>query len=115
MKAESLRKVCEAFEEISGEAMVTIESGRTFNLQSLPIKYHIPNTNKFRIFTYKNPSSKRYEKVLKCDYEACDKWCRKWHNCLDHFRIHAMERPYICPIPNCGLSFTQKVNLNKLV
>lgn len=35
MKAEALRKVCEAFDEVSGDVMVTIESGRTFDLRSV--------------------------------------------------------------------------------
>ena len=35
MRAESLRKVCEAFDEVSGDVMVTIETGRTFDLRSV--------------------------------------------------------------------------------
>lgn len=68
MKAESLRKVCEAFDEVSGDVMVTIETGRTFDLRSVQIKKHVPDTKQFRIFTYKNPRSKRHIKVLKCDH-----------------------------------------------
>ena len=98
MRAENLRGVCGAFEEVSGEVMVTIESGRTFDLRSVKIKKHVPDTKQFRIFTYKNPRSKRHIKVLKCDHEGCDKWFRKWHNFFDHLRIHTNERPYVCPI-----------------
>lgn len=115
MKAEALRKVCEAFDEVSDEVMVTIESGRTFDLRSVQIKKHVPDTKQFRIFTYKNPRSKRHIKVLKCDHENCDKWFRKWHNFFDHLRIHTNERPYVCPVPDCGFSFTQRANLNKHV
>lgn len=68
MKAESLRKVCEAFDEVSDDVMVTIETGRTFDLRSVQIKKHVPDTKQFRIFTYKNPRSKRHIKVLKCDH-----------------------------------------------
>ena len=106
MRAEALRKVCEAFDEVSGDLMVTIESGRTFDLRSIQIKKHVPDTKQFRIFTYKNPSSKNYIKVLKCDHENCEKWFRKWHNFFDHLRIHTMQRPYVCPVPDCGFSFT---------
>jgi hypothetical protein len=35
MRAEALRKVCEAFDEVSGDVMVKIESGRTFDLRSI--------------------------------------------------------------------------------
>ncbi len=44
MKAESLRKVCEAFDEVSGDVMVTVETGRTFDLRSVQIKKHVPDT-----------------------------------------------------------------------
>ena len=115
MKAESLRKVCEAFDEVSGDVMVTVETGRTFDLRSVQIKKHVPDTKQFRIFTYKNPRSKRHIKVLKCDHQGCDKWFRKWHNFFDHLRIHTNERPYVCPVPDCNFSFTQRANLNKHV
>lgn len=35
MRAEALRNVCEAFDEVCGDVMVTIESGRTFDLRSV--------------------------------------------------------------------------------
>jgi hypothetical protein len=35
MKAESLRTVCEAFDEVNGDVIVTVESGRTFDLRSV--------------------------------------------------------------------------------
>lgn len=106
MKAEALKKTCQAFCDVAGEVLVTVESGRTFDLRSVQIKKHVPSTKKFRIFTYKNPKSKRYIKVLKCDHEGCPKWFRKWHNFFDHLRIHTNERPYVCPHVNCGFSFT---------
>lgn len=73
----------------------------------------MPCTKKFRIFTFKNPKSKRYIKILKCDHEDCGKHFRKWHNFFDHLRIHTNERPYCCTVPGCNYSFTQRANLNK--
>jgi len=100
---------------VANDVIVTVETGRTFDLRSVQIKKHVPDTKLFRIFTYKNPKSKRYIKVLKCDHENCSKWFRKWHNFFDHLRIHTNERPYVCPFPDCGFSFTQRANLNKHV
>ena len=115
VKAEALKKTCEAFYEVGSDVMVTVETGKTFDLRSVQIKKHVPDTKLYRIFTYKNPRSKRYIKVLKCDHEGCDKWFRKWHNFFDHLRIHTNERPYVCPFPGCAFSFTQRANLNKHV
>jgi hypothetical protein len=106
VRADTLKHVCEAFEEVSGDVMVTVETGETFDLRTVQIKKHVPDTKSYRIFTYKNPKSKRYIKVLKCDHEGCDKWFRKWHNFFDHLRIHTNERPYQCDFPGCGYSFT---------
>ena len=113
--AKDLRAECDAFKDVASEVAVSIETGESFDLRSVNIKKHVPDTKQFRIFTYKNPRSKRFIKVLKCDHEACDKWFRKWHNFFDHLRIHTNERPYVCDHPGCGFSFTQRANLNKHV
>ena len=68
------------------------------------------------MFRFKNPETKRFLKVLKCDFEGCDMKFRKWHNLYDHLRIHTKERPYTCPFAEqlgCNLTFTQRSNLNK--
>lgn len=73
----------------------------------------MPSTKLFRIFTFKNPKSKRFIKILKCDHSDCGKHFRKWHNFFDHLRIHTSEKPYVCDFEDCGFSFTQRANLNK--
>lgn len=104
---------CDAFKNIPRSVPVVVQTGATFDLKSVQIKKHVPNTKKFKIYTFKNPKSKRFIKILKCDHEDCGKHFRKWHNFFDHLRIHTNERPYQCSHPGCKFSFTQKANLNK--
>lgn len=93
LKASDI-KDCDAFGDIPSDVEVSIQTGDTFDLKSVKIKKHPPSTNKYRIFTFKNPKSKRIIKILKCDEENCGKHFRKWHNFFDHLRIHTNERPY---------------------
>ena len=106
-------KDCDAFDNMEEEVTVMVQTGNTFDLKTVQIKKHVPQTKDFRIFTFKNPRSKRFIKILKCDHESCGKSFRKWHNFFDHLRIHTNERPYSCPEPDCEFTFTQRANLNK--
>jgi uncharacterized Zn-finger protein len=105
MKVADL-KDCEHFQDIPDDVVVHVQTGKTFDLKSVQIKKHVPHTKDFRIFTFKNPKSKRYIKILQCDHSNCGKSFRKWHNFFDHLRIHTNERPYTCPHEGCGFSFT---------
>lgn len=105
LKVSELRD-CEHFDDIPDDVVVHVQTGNTFDLKSVQIKKHVPQTKKFKIFTFKNPKSKRYIKILKCDHEECGKSFRKWHNFFDHLRIHTNERPYRCLHEGCGFSFT---------
>lgn len=105
--AKEIREECDAFCEMDDDLQVFVQTGKTFDLHSVKIKKHVPNTKKFSIFNYKNPKSKRFVRVLKCDHENCVKnLFRKWHNFFDHLRIHTSEKPYACHYPGCGVSFT---------
>lgn len=80
------------------------------------LETQIPISTQYRMFRFKNPQTKRFLKVLKCDFEGCNMKFRKWHNLYDHLRIHTKERPYTCPFKDeldCHLTFTQRSNLNK--
>lgn len=113
MKAELLKKSCEAFHDIAGDVIVTVETGKTFNIRSVKIKKHIPNTEKYTIFSYQNPKSKRYIKVLKCDHEGCKKWFYNYDNFFKHLRKHTNEGLYACPFPDCIFTFKNKRHLNR--
>lgn len=93
--------------------MIDVEEGQNFDLSKVKIKKHIPDFKHFRVFTFKNPKSKRIVKIMKCDSDCCGKYFRKWHNFFDHLRIHTNEKPYQCTYENCQQRFTQKANLNK--
>uniref|UniRef100_A0A7S3NQJ9 C2H2-type domain-containing protein n=1 Tax=Euplotes crassus TaxID=5936 RepID=A0A7S3NQJ9_EUPCR len=49
--------------------------------------------------------------LYKCGEPGCDKVMQKPWNLLDHVRMHAGVKPYMCKW--CGNRFTQKGNLKK--
>ena len=64
-----LKLTCDAFRDIPDDVVVSVATGNTFDLKSVQIKKHVPATKKFKIFTFKNPKSKRNIKILKCDHD----------------------------------------------
>ena len=64
---KDVRGECDAFIDLPDDVEVSVQTGNNFNLHSVKIKKHVPSTKRFRIFQFKNPKSKRYIKILKCD------------------------------------------------
>lgn len=54
-----IKDCCDAFEGIPDDVTVVVQSGSSFDLRSVRIKKHVPATKNFRIFSFKNPKSKR--------------------------------------------------------
>ena len=44
VRASTLQSVCEAFEEVDPDVLVSVETGDTFDLHSVQIKKHVPST-----------------------------------------------------------------------
>jgi hypothetical protein len=64
---------CQDLEGLQDDVKVLVQPGSHFDLKSVKIKKHVPSTKHFRIYSFKNPKSKRLIKILKCDYEGCGK------------------------------------------
>ncbi len=100
-------------EQIPDGSKIHVQPGKNFDFSSIKIEEKVPSTRCFRVLKYKNPRTQRQVKILKCDFEHCKMFFRKWHNFFDHLRVHTKERPFVCSEKGCDQSFTQKANLNK--
>ena len=71
----------------------------------------VPSLRSFIFIKYLNLKTKRWARIMVCDVEGCDRIFRKWQSIFDHLRFHYKEKPFECPVINCGMAFTQKANL----
>jgi uncharacterized Zn-finger protein len=111
---EELRGECPLFKDMPGNISVKVQPGNKFDLSTVNINNIAPKSVKdFRVFSLKNPRTKRNMRILKCDHKGCGRDFPKWHNFIDHVRTHTGERPFKCNYDGCGVGFTQKTNLNK--
>jgi hypothetical protein len=50
--------------------------------------YEIPSTDLFCMYKCRNNNTKRTRVLLQCNFHHCQFVFRKWHNLLDHLRMH---------------------------
>eukprot|EP00344_Euplotes_crassus_P001689 CAMPEP_0196997674 /NCGR_PEP_ID=MMETSP1380-20130617/3224_1 /TAXON_ID=5936 /ORGANISM="Euplotes crassus, Strain CT5" /LENGTH=212 /DNA_ID=CAMNT_0042413977 /DNA_START=17 /DNA_END=655 /DNA_ORIENTATION=+ len=65
----------------------------------------------YKTITYFDHKKQREVPLYQCGVQGCGKVLQKPWNLLDHVRMHAGVKPYICTW--CGKGFTQKGNLKK--
>jgi hypothetical protein len=59
VKAEEIRSECEVFDDVPDGTLISVKTGKNFNLRSVKIKKHVPDTQEYKIFSFINPKSKR--------------------------------------------------------
>eukprot|EP00344_Euplotes_crassus_P012122 CAMPEP_0197000678 /NCGR_PEP_ID=MMETSP1380-20130617/5557_1 /TAXON_ID=5936 /ORGANISM="Euplotes crassus, Strain CT5" /LENGTH=123 /DNA_ID=CAMNT_0042418057 /DNA_START=217 /DNA_END=588 /DNA_ORIENTATION=- len=68
---------------------------------------------RYQILTHFDAKKQREVPLYQCGAPGCGKVLQKPWNLLDHVRMHAGVKPYMCQW--CGKGFTQKGNLKKHV
>lgn len=100
MRRNLKERVVEAFKLLTDEH-ISIEFGEEVDFPSFIAKHHLPKTKLFSQITFISRTTARKSLALSCDHEGCGKFFKKWHNLLDHLRIHTDEKPFQCPIQGC--------------
>ncbi len=103
-------KVQKEFNLKDEHCIMKIQHGREIEFPPFVYKTHIPETDLYSLITFINRTTSRESKAFSCDYVKCGKLFKKWHNLLDHLRVHTMEKPFECPLEGCNLRFNQMSN-----
>ena len=71
--------------------------------------------NYFRIYKYRNPETQKRNRIIRCDYQKCDKIFNVSFRFEHHYRMHTGERLFGCPFETqtgCKVRFTIRRNVN---
>ena len=90
---------------LPADSIFFIERGEDINMLGFDGKVHVPSTRDFSHMTFYNPATSRTSNIYSCDHAHCGKHFRKWNNLFDHLRTHTLEKPYICPVDGCHMTF----------